>query len=319
MGAPTSKRVAVAAAVIEQPDGRYLLGRRAPGTFYAGYWEFPGGKVEAGETPRAAIMRELHEELGIVVHRADPWLRREHIYEHAHVDLHFFRVRHWSGEVTDHVHDALSWQQPGDERVGPMLPANGPVLASLRLPTHYAITQAAAIGTDQQLALLAIALERGLRLVQLREPGLPERERAAFYVAALGLCHAAGARALIHADVELAQRLGADGVHLPAVLLNELARLPARPALPLVAASCHNAAELAAAGRLGCDFVVFGPVLPTLSHPDAPVLGWDALAAQIAVSPAPTYGLGGLSPGDLDRARQAGCHGVAGIRGFWRD
>ena len=69
----------------------------------------------------------------------------------------------------------------------------------------------------------------------------------------------------------------------------------------------------------GCDFVVFGPVLPTLSHPDAPVLGWDALAAQIAVSPAPTYGLGGLSPGDLDRARQAGCHGVAGIRGFWRD
>ncbi len=310
-----TRRVTVAAAVIEQPDGRYLLGRRAPGTFYAGYWEFPGGKVEAGETPREAIVRELQEELGITVHRADPWLRREHVYEHAHVELHFFRVREWSGEVTDHVHDALSWQRPGEEKVSPMLPANGPVLASLRLPPEYAITHAAEMGPERQLVLLQTALTHGLRLVQLREPGLPLPGREAFYASALALCHAAGARALVHADVVLAQKLGADGVHLPAAML---AGMTTRPALPLVAASTHNAVELAAAGRLGCDFVVFGPVLPTPSHPGVPGLGWDGLAAQIAVSPAPTYGLGGLAPSDLDRARRAGCHGVAGIRGFWR-
>ena len=117
----------VAAAVIERPDGSFLLGQRAPDTFYPGFWEFPGGKVEVGETPQQALIRELEEELGITVHRADPWLRREHVYEHAHVRLHFFRVREWSGELHDHVHSALEWQQPGATTVSPMLPANGPV------------------------------------------------------------------------------------------------------------------------------------------------------------------------------------------------
>ena len=108
------KLTEVAAAVIERraADGamEFLLGQRAPGTFYPGYWEFPGGKVEPGETPHAALVRELSEELGIGVTRADPWLRREHVYEHAHVRLNFFRVREWRGELHDHVHSALAWQ-----------------------------------------------------------------------------------------------------------------------------------------------------------------------------------------------------------------
>ncbi|HTY98335.1 MAG TPA: NUDIX domain-containing protein, partial [Rhodocyclaceae bacterium] len=69
----------VAAAVILRPDGSFLLGQRAPGTFYPGYWEFPGGKVEAGETPRQALVRELHEELEIEVLEAQPWILREHV------------------------------------------------------------------------------------------------------------------------------------------------------------------------------------------------------------------------------------------------
>ena len=72
------KIVDVAAGVITRPDGSFLLGQRAPGTFYPGYWEFPGGKVEPGETPAAALVRELDEELGIRVHALNPWLMREH-------------------------------------------------------------------------------------------------------------------------------------------------------------------------------------------------------------------------------------------------
>lgn len=313
-----SKRVAVAAAVIERPDGSYLLGRRAPDTFFPGYWEFPGGKVEAGETAQQAIIRELNEELGIVVQRADPWLRREHRYEHAHVELHFFRVREWSGEVVDHVHDALSWQRPGEETVAPMLPANGPVLSSLRLPAQYAITHAAEIGVATQLAALDVALTRGLRLVLLREPQLPVAARETFYQAALTRCHAAGARALIHDDVAAAHRLGADGVHWSTRSLLEADRAQmARPDLPLLAASCHDAAEIAAAARMQCDFTVLGPVLPTLSHPGASPLGWTRFTEIAAVSPAPTYALGGLGASDLDTAWRAGAHGVAGIRRCW--
>jgi len=312
------KLTEVAAAVIERraTDGcvEFLLGQRAPGTFYPGFWEFPGGKVEPGETPHAALVRELHEELGIEVVRADPWLRRQHVYEHAHVRLNFFLVREWHGELHDHVHSALAWQRVGAVNVSPMLPANAPVLAALALPQFYAITHAGEIGIDAQLLALAQALEAGLRLVQLREPRLDAARRSAFVHAAVDLCHQYGAKALVNADAVLAEAAGADGVHLPA---RQLAVQAARPMFPLVAASCHSSAELELAGRLGCDFAAFGPVRATVSHPDAAGIGWEAFAAAVGVPPLPTFALGGLSSADLDMAQRAGAHGIAAIRAAW--
>jgi 8-oxo-dGTP diphosphatase len=304
----------VAAAVIERPDGSFLLGQRAPDTFYPGYWEFPGGKVEVGETPRQALIRELEEELGITVQRADPWLRREHVYEHAHVRLHFFRVREWSGELRDHVHSALAWQQPGATTVSPMLPANAPVLSALALPDFYAITHAAEIGVDAQLLGLRQALRNGLKLVQLREPGLPPAQRADFARAAVSLCREFGARVLVNGDEYLARKVGADGVHLSSA---QLMACRQRPDFPLVAASCHSTEELEHAGQLGCDFTVFGPVQPTASHPGVAGIGWEGLAAALAVPPAPTFALGGLGYADRDTARRAGAHGIAAIRAAW--
>ncbi len=308
----------VAAAVIERPgaDGaiEFLLGQRAPGSIYQGYWEFPGGKVEAGETPHDALVRELHEELGIEVLRADPWLLREHVYEHAHVRLNFFRVRQWRGELQDHVHSELSWQRIDAPTLEPMLPANAPVLAALALPDFYAITHAAEIGIDAQLLALAHALEGGLKLVQLREPTLDAARRAAFVHAAVDLCHQFGARALVNGDAELAAAAGADGLHLPA---RQLADYTVRPDFALVAGSCHTRAELERAAELGCDFTVFGPVQATASHPGVPGIGWEALASMLAVSPSPTFALGGLSASDLDTAQRAGAHGIAAIRAAW--
>jgi 8-oxo-dGTP diphosphatase len=306
----------VAAAVIERPDGCFLLGQRAPGTFYPGYWEFPGGKVEPGETPLAALVRELHEELGIEVLRADPWLRREHRYEHAHVRLNFFRVRAWRGEICDHVHSALAWQRPGAIDVAPLLPANAPVLAALALPEFYAITDAATMGVDAQLRALARQLNAGLKLVQIREPGLEPAQRAAFAGTAVALCHRFDARVLVNGDPLLAQSTGADGVHLPA---RQLATLTARPDFPLVAASCHTPQELERAACIGCDFVVYGSVRATTSHPQQTGLGWTEFAAQIGVPPAPAFALGGLVRADLDIARVAGAHGIAAIRAAWAD
>lgn len=313
------KLTEVAAAVIERraEDGavEFLLGQRAPGTFYPGYWEFPGGKVEAGETAHAALVRELGEELGIAAVRADPWLRREHVYEHAHVRLNFFRVREWRGELHDHVHSALAWQRAGMPTVSPMLPANAPVLAALALPAFYAISHAGELGVDAQLDALTRALERGTRLVQLREPALDARRRAAFVHAAVERCHQHGARVLVGSDAGLAVAAGADGVHLPA---RTVAALAQRPDFPLVAASCHDAAELDLAARLGCDFAVLGPVRPTASHPGRPGIDWVGFAAAVGVPPLPTFALGGLAPADLDAAWRAGAHGVAAIRGAWR-
>jgi 8-oxo-dGTP diphosphatase len=304
----------VAAAVIFRADGQYLLGQRGPGTFYPGYWEFPGGKVEPGETPHDAIVRELHEELGIEVTEATPWIVREHVYEHAHVRLHFFRVTQWRGELCDHVHSALVWQQPEAPTASPMLPANGPLFAALQLPNFYGITHAWQIGAQAQLAALDAALERGLKLVQLRENTLPEMQRESFVSAAVARCQQYGAQVLVNGDAQLVRAIGAAGIHLPA---QQLMRLNQRPPFPLVAASCHERRELEHAARLGLDFAVLGPLKPTATHPGDAGIGWESFARLVAGLPLPVYAIGGLSSADLPDALAAGAQGIAAIRAAW--
>ncbi|ATE58565.1 Nudix family hydrolase [Thauera sinica] len=311
----TRKRVEVAAGVLTLPDGRYLLGQRAGDTVYAGYWEFPGGKVEAGESPSRALCRELDEELGIHVTHLRPWLRREHVYEHAHVALNFFEVTGWTGEIRDRVHGALAWVRPEEPVPEPMLPANGPILKALRLPRLMGITQAAELGVDAQLAALDAALAGGLRLVQVREAGLEAALRPGFAREVVRRVHAHGGLVVINADPVLACEVGADGLHLPARLL---AGLHGRPELPWVGASCHDRDELERAAALGLDYALLGPVEATRTHPGLPGLGWQRFGALAAGLPLPVFALGGLDASAMEMARDAGAHGIAGIRGVWK-
>ncbi|MDO9599482.1 MAG: Nudix family hydrolase [Azoarcus sp.] len=308
------KLVEVAAGVITRADGSFLIGQRAPGTFYPGYWEFPGGKVEAGESAAEALSRELDEELGIRVGRLYPWLVREHDYEHAHVRLHFFEVPDWSGTVNDRVHSALAWVVADNIDRAPMLPANGPILKSLRLPRMMGITQAEVIGVGPQLDAIDRALAGGLRLIQVREAGLSADTRRDFVVEVVRRGHAHGALVLINDAIDLALDMGADGVHLPARRLAELAE---RPPLDWVGASCHTRDELEHGARLGLDYAVLGPVKATATHPGQRPLGWDTFAGLAAALPYPVLALGGLDSSDMEDARTAGAHGIAAIRGCW--
>lgn len=308
------RRIAVVAAVLQQPDGRFLLAQRPQGKVYAGYWEFPGGKVEPGETPLQALARELHEELGIAVSAAYPWLIREFDYEHADVRLHFFRVRGWRGELHGREAQAFAWQRIDAIDVSPLLPANGPILNALAIPETYGITGFTAAEQAPALAAIDVALQRGLRLIQVRGKDWPADVFAAYAGAIVSRAHAAGARVLINGDAELAQRCGADGVHLTSRQLHTLA---SRPPLALVAASCHSREELRRAEALGADFAVFGPVLPTPTHPGAQLLGWSGFAAGITDTRIPVFALGGLREADRDQALVNGAHGLAMIRGAW--
>lgn len=308
-------RIEVVAAVIERPDGAFLLASRPEGRAYAGWWEFPGGKVEAGESLQHALARELHEELGLSVVNAYPWITREFDYEHARVRLHFFRVTAWTGEPHPHEgQGGLAWTRAENPTVEPILPANGPVLRGLQLPLEYAISEAEKYGSDGFLVRLETRLQNGLRLVQLREKAFAPADYAALAKAVAERCHAHGARLLINANLELAAQVGA-GVHLNS---QQLTTLSARPDLPWVGASCHNAEELAQAVALGCDFAVLSPVLPTASHPGEPALGWEAFAKVVCASPIPVYALGGQSAATLDTARQHGAQGIAVKGSAWK-
>ena len=306
--------VEVVAAVIYKPDGSYLLAQRPPDKVYAGYWEFPGGKVEPGETHLAAIKREIREELAIEIHTTTPWITRRHVYEHASVRLKFFRTNDWSGEPRGLDGQHFEFQTPGAETVGPMLPANGPILKAMRLPPVYGITNAAEIGIEAFYPRLEAALQNGLRLVQLREKMLPPETLRKVAVEVLARCREHRARMLINDDIALATSIGADGVHLPARRLRELAN---RPDLELVGASTHNRAEIELAQQLACDFAVLGPVRPTRTHPDASTLGWEGFAAAAANAEIPVYALGGIALDTAAIATSHGSHGIAMLRGAW--
>jgi 8-oxo-dGTP diphosphatase len=313
-GSPGRRRIAVVAAVLQQPDGRFLLAQRPQGKVYAGYWEFPGGKVEPAESPLQALQRELHEELGIEVTEAWPWLIREFDYEHADVRLHFFRVRGWRGELHGREAQAFAWQRIDAIEVSPLLPANGPILKALAIPETYGITGFTPDRQVQGLAAVDAALRRGLRLIQVRGRDWPAEAFAGYARKIVSRAHAAGAKVLINGDEELAQRSGADGVHLTS---RQLFERPSRPPLPLVGASCHNLEELRRAEALGADFAVLGPVLPTPTHPDAQPLGWAGFSASVADTRIPVFALGGLQEGDRAQALASGAHGLAMIRGAW--
>jgi 8-oxo-dGTP diphosphatase len=113
----------VAVGILQRPDGTVLFAQRPPGKAYAGYWEFPGGKIEPGESDHDALVRELEEELGVRVTQAAAWLTQRHVYPHAFVELRFFRVTRWQGEVHPQEGQAVAWQTPGAYTVSPMLPA----------------------------------------------------------------------------------------------------------------------------------------------------------------------------------------------------
>lgn len=313
-----TRTVEVSAAILlRETEGirEYLLAQRPPDKVYAGYWEFPGGKLEAGESFRDALVRELREELDIEIEQAAPWLCREFTYPHARVRLKFFRVTHWRGDIHPHEHTGIVWTRLGSTpAVTPVLPANGPILRALALPAAYAITNASENGIEAELGRIRRALQQGTRLFQLRDKALPPDERTRFARAVMQLAEPyADACILINDDEQLAAELGASGVHLSSGKLNALER---RPDFAWVAASCHTVHDLERAMALGVDFVVLSPVLPTASHPQAGGMGWGAFGSMVERSTIPVFALGGMRPELLDMAQEHGAHGVALMRGW---
>lgn len=307
----------VVAAVISDVRGRVLLARRTEGRDLAGQWEFPGGKCEPGETPEAALIRELHEELGITVQVGEALINVPQQYPDKRLRLDVRRVTTWQGTPRGHEGQALAWVAPEKLIRYPMPPADRPVVAMLLQPDRYLVTPDPGTDGDAWLQALSRALHGGIRRVQLRAPTLAAAPRWHELVAtAAALCRKAKAEVLVNGDIELARALGI-GVHLRASQLRELPGRPLAADLP-VAASCHDAGELRAAEACGCDFAVLGSVLPTATHPDAVAMGWNGFARLRESVSLPIYAIGGLAPEHIAQARQHGAQGIAAIRALWQ-
>ena len=320
-----------AVGIIQREDGSVLLGERPVGKPWAGYWEFPGGKVEMDETPLQALVRELQEELGITVKSHYPWLTRTFDYPAKFntqgqlespaktVKLHFFIVTQWHGEPLGLESQTLSWQSPNNLTVSPMLPANAPIFSALSLPNIYALTNLNELGETLFFERLKIALDNGLRMIQVREKQLSQADLFAFSKQVIAISTPYSAKVFLNstepaAGVKQACKMGVAGVHFTS---SALMQLQTKPLGMLCGASCHNLQELAHAAMLGLDYVMLSPVQATRTHPDAQALGWRKFRELIAVYALPVYALGGMEKSDLHQAKTNGGHGVAMLRSNW--
>ncbi len=322
----------VAVAVFIKPDGTFLLSSRPEGKPYPGYWEFPGGKIEAGESVRDALVRELIEELNVTITQATPWFTFMMHYTHATVRLHCWRVHAWQGEMLGMEGQRFEWVRLDQMKVSPTLPGCVPIFKALALPYIYAISHANEMGVEPYLQhlralwskkspngtpVLGFGNEIIPQVLQVREKAMSRDACKAFAKAVIFLAreceYSRDVKVLINSDISLAQEVGAAGVHLTS---GQLSTLKERPDFALVGASAHTRHEIERAAELKCDFVVVGPVQNTLTHPDQTPIGWAAFAELAEAAPLPCYALGGMTLSDLNTAITHGAQGVAMQRGL---
>jgi 8-oxo-dGTP diphosphatase len=309
-------QIHVAAAAIRDPQGRVLISKRADHLHQGGLWEFPGGKVEAGESVLQALSRELQEELDIIPLDMEPLIKVCHQYDDRQVVLDVYRVFRYEGEARGMEGQPLRWVGPEQMQAEEFPAADRPVITALQLPDRYLITGEDPSNASIFLPRLENALKRQIRLVQLRAHLLDDSAYGRLLGRVKPLCQEYAAKLLVNRpESSSAWMQAADGIHLPSHQLMALSERPQGEGL--VGASCHNSVELQRASELKLDYVLLSPVEPTASHPGVEGLGWDGFTAMVESVNLPVYALGGMKSALLDRVKVAGGQGIAAIREFW--
>lgn len=313
MSAATLPLIQVACGVLTRPGREVLIAQRPEGRIAAGKWEFPGGKIESGESPRQALVRELREELGVEVRQARRLLRFRHDYSDRAVILDTWLVSAFDGEPHPRERQLFQWLSPEALSGLDTLPTVAPIALALRLPKHYVFTPP---NVDEDTIRAHLPQLPPGCLLRLRVPALDDQAYLQLAARLLQPARACGIDLILDRKPALVASVGAAGWHADE---RALRRYRTRPlARPLwFGASVHDAAGMDAARRLGADFMVLGPVLPTATHPQSRGLGWERWQELRGLSPQPVYALGGVGPQQLAQAHEHGAQGVAGIRAYW--
>lgn len=316
-----SNIIQIAVAVIVNQNNEVCLSLRRKSTHLGGLWEFPGGKVEQGETIEQALSREIKEEINLEIKQSRSLITIKHRYHDKTVCLHVRKVTLYQGKASGLEGQQVKWLPLSRLSADGFPAANLPIIKAVQLPDKYLITGKFTDG-ENFIFKLKNALNKGVKLIQLRlkENSLDDISQVQYLLEqASALC--------VHAEANLMLNLSADylhrtdlsrikfaGFHADSKALNILRQ---RPEGLLFSASCHDTEELLLAYKLNADFVVLSPVQKTASHPDMQAMGWQRFSALIENIAVPVYALGGVSGDDLETAWQHGAQGIAAISSLW--
>jgi len=317
-----TKLVHVAVGVIVDARGNILIAKRPDTAHQGGLWEFPGGKVDAGENIHQALVRELNEELAIHVQASEPLIQIRHHYADKSVLLDVHKVTSFEGEPKGNEGQPIRWVTADDLSSYEFPAANRPIITAIRLPQQLLITGDFLSSMDFATKLES-ALQQGIRMVQLRIADLSHLTHADILKESFTLCAAYKSQLLLNTSADNFLSIcnafphSVSGLHLNSHQLFLHAKRPVEQGI-LLGASCHNLAEIQQAQKIGADYLLLSPVLKTLSHPNAESLGWEKFADWVEHINIPVYALGGLMPLDLNVAINAGAQGIASIRAWWK-
>lgn len=310
----------VAVAVIVNDNNEVCISLRHPNSHQGGLWEFPGGKIESNETVEQALVREIREELDLIIKQSRPLITIAHDYQDKHVCLHVHKILAYEGRARGLEGQEVRWIELSQLSGYDFPQANIPIIKAVQLPEKYLITGKYTDNADF-LQKLTRALENGIRLVQLRlkNTGQSKEQLQCLVEQAADICKQTEAKLMFNLANDCMEQIDLSRIEFAGYHADSktLAKLTQSPDVKWFSSSCHNAKELAKAMQLNTDFIVLSPVQKTASHPEMAAMGWSQFSSLVENVSIPVYALGGVSEQDLETAWLHGAQGVAAISAFW--
>lgn len=323
--AVTGNTVHVAVAVITRDAAmgvrEVLISKRAANVHQGGLWEFPGGKVELGESVQCALRRELAEELGIEIALADnslsPLIQIHHDYGDKQVLLDVFELSAFNGTPFGQEGQQVRWVPVSELEKFEFPAANTPIISACQLPFRISITPALTTLADARQYLEHLQ-SIDISHVILRQPGWHIEQYCSWAEVLLSEFEGSRLRVLLHGDPTLLKNIPGAHVHLPAAIALRHQSLSDYKNASF-SMSCHDRLELDHARELGVKFVTLSPIAVTSSHPEAIPIGWKCFSSLVDGTNVPVYALGGMTDSDVSVARQHGAQGIAAITAWALD